>query len=98
MTIEPLFDQVLIEPLEEEQKTPSGLVIPDSAQEKPSRGKVLAVGPGTTHDGKEVVIPLKPGDTVIYKKWGGHEVKEGGKELILVEAKDIMAKVAGKHG
>ncbi|HET7713946.1 MAG TPA: co-chaperone GroES [Patescibacteria group bacterium] len=89
--LKPLFDQVLIEPEEKEQKTSSGIIIPDSAKEKPSQGKVVAVGPGLTTDGKTVEIPVKPGDTVIYKKWGGHEVKEGGKDLLLVEAKDIMA-------
>lgn len=89
--LKPVFDQVLIEPLEREEKTPSGIVIPDSAKEKPSQGKVLAVGSGITTDGKTLAIPVNPGDTVVYKKWGGHEVKDGGKDLLLVEAKDIMA-------
>jgi chaperonin GroES len=95
MIIKPLFDQVLIEPLESEEVTSSGIVIPDTAKEKPSRGKVLAVGPGTSVDGKVVLIPVKRGDVVIYKKWGGHEVKVETKELLLVEAKDIMALVEG---
>lgn len=89
--LKPLFDQVLIEPLEKEQTTPSGIVIPDLAKEKPSEGKVIAVGPGTTADGKTIEMPFKPGDIVVYKKWGGHEVKDLGKDLLLVEAKDIMA-------
>lgn len=89
--LKPLFDQVLIEPQEKEHTTSAGIVIPDSAKEKPSQGKVISVGPGLTVDGKEVEIPVKPGDLVIYKKWGGHEVKDSGKDLLLVEAKDIMA-------
>lgn len=89
--LKPLFDQVLIEPLEKETTTASGIVIPDSAKEKPSQGKVVAVGSGITTDGKTLTIPVKPGDVVVYKKWGGHEVKDGGKDLLLVEAKDIMA-------
>lgn len=89
--LKPLFDQVLIEPMDREQTTPSGIVIPDSAKEKPSQGRVIAVGSGVTTDGKTLTIPVKPGDTVVYKKWGGHEVKDGDKELLLVEAKDIMA-------
>lgn len=93
--LKPLFDQVLIEPLERETQTASGIVIPDSAKEKPSQGKVVAVGPGTTAEGKTIEMPVRPGDVVVYKKWGGHEVKEGDKELLLVEAKDIMAIVSG---
>jgi chaperonin GroES len=93
LSIKPLFDQVLIEPQDKEEVTASGIVIPDTAKEKPSRGKVLAVGTGLTTEGKQIEIPVKPGDIVIYKKWGGHEVKVDGKELLLVEAKDIMAVV-----
>jgi chaperonin GroES len=96
--LKPLFDQVLIEPLEKEEKTPSGIVIPDSAKEKPSRGKVISVGSGVTTDGKTISIPVKPGDIVIYKKWGGHDVKDGGKELLLVEAKDILAIEGDRRG
>lgn len=94
--LKPLFDNVLIEPLEKEEVTSSGLYIPDSAKEKPSQGRVVAVGSGSTHDGKVVTIPVKVGDVVVYKKWGGHEVKSDGKELLLVEAKDLMAIVEGK--
>lgn len=93
--LKPLFDQVLIEPKEQEQVSSGGILIPDSAKEKPSQGKVISVGTGMTHDGKEVAIPVKPGDIVLYKKWGGHEVKDGGRDLLLVEAKDIMAIVTG---
>ena len=93
--IKPLFDNVLIEPLEKEEVTTSGLFIPDTAKEKPSQGRVVAVGSGEKHDGKLVEVPVKVGDVVVYKKWGGHEVKVDGKELLLVEAKDLMAIVEG---
>jgi chaperonin GroES len=96
--LKPLFDNILIEPLEKEEVTKSGLYIPDTAKEKPSQGRVVAVGPGDKSDGKSVVMPVKIGDTVVYKKWGGHEVKVDGKELLLVEAKDIMAIVEEKGG
>jgi chaperonin GroES len=91
--LKPLFDQVLIETTEKEGVTQGGIYIPDTAREKPAQGKVVAVGDGITAEGKTVVIPVKPGDLVIYKKWGGHEVKDGGKDYLLVEAKDIMALV-----
>jgi len=91
--LKPLFDNVLIEPLEKEEVTSSGLYIPDTAKEKPSQGRVVAIGPGEKYDGKTITMPVRVGDVVVYKKWGGHEVKEDGKELLLVEAKDIMAVV-----
>jgi len=93
--LKPLFDQVLVQPTDKEEVTKSGIYIPDSAREKPSQGKVVAVGPGITHEGKTVDVQVKPGDVVIYKKWGGHEVKVEGKEMLLVEAKDILAIVEG---
>ena len=90
--IRPLFDNVLIKPLEGETKTPSGIVLPDSAKEKPQIGKVMAVGPGgLTDDGKKVSIVVKVGQKVMYKKWGGNEVKVGTEEWLLVEQKDILA-------
>lgn len=92
LNISPLFDNVLIEPLEGEEKTPSGIVLPDSAKEKPQKGKVLATGPGTvSDDGKKIPMTVKKGQTVFYKKWGGNEIKVNGKELLLVEQKDILA-------
>ena len=90
--IKPLFDNVLIKPLEEEDKLPSGLVLPDTAKEKPQIGVVMAVGPGTTDDkGKFVAVTVKVGQKVMYKKWGGNEVKVEGKEWTIVEQKDILA-------
>lgn len=94
MKVTPLFDNVLIEPLEAEQKTASGIIIPDTAKEKPQMGKVVAVGKGKTDkDGKLVAIVVKVGDTVMYKKWGGNEVKMDGKEMTLVSQEDILAVV-----
>lgn len=94
--IKPLFDYVLIEPLEKETTTPSGIVIPDSAKEKPQEGKVIEVGPGKSCDcGKDSdcshEMTVKPGDIVMYKKWGGTEVKIEGKDHLLVREEDLLA-------
>jgi len=94
LNIQPLFDNVLIKPLEGEDQLPSGIVLPDSAKEKPQKGVVMAVGPGTTDDhGKKVKMVVHVGDTVMYKKWGGQEVKVKGQEWMIVEQKDILAVV-----
>ena len=90
--IKPLFDNVLIKPLEAEEKTASGIILPDSAKEKPQMGKVMATGPGTRdEDGKLVPMSVKVGQKVMYKKWGGNEVKVGNEEWTMVEQKDILA-------
>ncbi len=91
-TIIPLFDHVLIKPLEEEERTPSGIVLPDTAKEKPQIGEVMAVGPGGVDDkGKKIPMVVKVGQKVMYKKWGGNDVKVEGKEWVIVEQKDILA-------
>ncbi len=91
MNIKPLFDNVLVKPLEHSQTTPSGIVIPETAKEKPQIGLVMAVGAGTTNDqGKVVPMVVKVGQKVLYKKWGGNEVKVGTEEWLLIEQKDIM--------
>lgn len=91
--IKPLFDYVLVRPLEkEEETTPAGIVIPDTAKEKPQMGEVMAVGPGGLSDeGKTLPMMIKVGQKVIYKKWGGNEIKVNGEEWLLIEQKDIMA-------
>lgn len=90
--IKPLFDYLLIEPLEKETTLPSGIVIPDSAKEKPQEGKVIACGEGKFDaEGKKIEMVVKPGDVVMYKKWGGTEVKVEGKEMLLVKQEDILA-------
>ena len=91
MKVTPLFDNVLIEPLEAESKTLSGIILPDSVKEKPQMGKVVAVGSGKADkDGKMVAMQVKVGDTVMYKKWGGNEVKMDNKEMTLVSQEDIL--------
>lgn len=90
--IQPLFDNVLIKPLEAETKTASGILLPETAKEKPQAGEVMAVGPGTVdQNGKTVKMMVAVGDKVMYKKWGGNEVKVNGEEWLLVEQKDILA-------
>lgn len=90
--IKPLFDNVLIKPLEAEEKTVSGIVLPDTVKEKPQVGLVMAVGEGNVNDaGKRVPVSVKVGQKVMYKKWGGNEVKVGSEEWLLVEEKDILA-------
>ena len=92
--IKPLFDYVLIKPLEGEDKTPSGILLPDSAKEKPQSGMIMAVGSGgITDDGKTLAMIVKVGQKVMYKKWGGNEIKVGTEEWLLVEQKDILAVV-----
>ena len=91
--IKPLEDRILVQSLEAEQTTASGLVIPDTAKEKPQEGKVIAVGPGRFDEDGEKRIPLdvKVGDVVIYSKYGGTEVKYNGVEYLLLGARDILA-------
>lgn len=88
----PLFDNVLIKPLQAEEKLPSGIVLPDTAKEKPQIGQIMATGPGTTDDkGNKIKMAVKVGQKVMYKKWGGNEVKVNGEEWMIVEQKDILA-------
>ena len=93
VNIKPLEDRILVKALEAEQTTASGLVIPDTAKEKPQEGEVLAVGPGRFDEDGEKRIPLdvKVGDVVVYSKYGGTEVKYGGEEYLLLAARDILA-------
>ncbi len=91
--VRPLEDRVLVQLLEEEQTTASGLVIPDTAKEKPQQGKVIAVGPGKRSDQTGEIIPLdvREGDTVIFSKYGGTEVKVSGEEYLILSARDLLA-------
>lgn len=92
INLQPLFDNVLIKPLQAEEKLPSGIILPDSAKEKPQVGQVMAVGAGGTDDkGNPVKMVVKVGQKVMYKKWGGNEVKVDGQEWMIVEQKDILA-------
>ena len=91
--LQPLADRVLVKPIEKEEKTKSGIYLPDTAKEKPQEGEVLAVGPGkVSDDGKRIVMDLKVGDIVIYAKYGGTEVKSDDEELIILRESDILAK------
>lgn len=90
--IKPMFDYVLIKPLDAEEKTASGILLPESAKEKPHAGLVMATGPGALNeDGENMPMMVKVGQKVMYKKWGGNEVKVGNEEWMLVEQKDILA-------
>ena len=94
-TIKPLEDRVLVQPLEAEQTTASGLVIPDTAKEKPQEGKVIATGPGRFNDnGDRVPLDVAVNDVVIFSKYGGTEVKYDGQEYLLLNARDILAVVS----
>jgi chaperonin GroES len=89
--IRPLHDRVLVEPLEAEEKTKGGIIIPDTAKEKPQQGKVVAVGPGArTEDGTLIKLDVKIGDKILYGKWSGTEVKVDGKDLLIMKESDIM--------
>lgn len=90
--IQPLFDNVLVKPLEAETTTASGILLPDTAKEKPQVGTIMAVGTGHMNpEGKVRPMQVKVGQKVMYKKWGGNEVKVNGEEWMLVEEKDILA-------
>jgi chaperonin GroES len=92
VVIKPLEDRIVVQPLEAEQVTASGLVIPDTAKEKPQEGKVLAVGPGRFDDkGTRVPVDVKVGDVVLYSKYGGTEVKYAGEEYLVLSARDVLA-------
>ncbi|MBU2601855.1 MAG: co-chaperone GroES [Actinobacteria bacterium] len=93
MKLVPLEDRVVVMVLEEEEKTASGLVLPDTAKEKPQKAKVVAVGPGRYDDGVLVPMGVAEGDIVVFSKYGGTEVKVDGEELLILRASDILAKV-----
>ncbi len=95
VTIKPLEDRILVEPQDAEQVTKSGLVIPDTAKEKPQEGKVIATGPGRIDDnGNRVPLDVSVDDVIIFSKYGGTEVKYDGKEYLLLNARDILAVVS----
>jgi len=91
MGFKPLHDRVLVRRLGEEDKTAGGIIIPDTAQEKPSEGKIVAVGPGTRDkDGNLVPLELKVGDTILFGKWSGTEARIDGEELLIMQESDVM--------
>lgn len=91
--IEPLEDRIVVKAAAPESVTSFGLIIPDNAREKPQEGTVIAVGPGRMENGERVTLGLVPGDTVIYSKFGGVEVRYGGDDFILLTSRDVLAKV-----
>ena len=96
MGFRPLHDRVLVERLNEEEKTAGGIIIPDTAKEKPSQGKVVAVGAGARDDKGAVIAPdVKEGDIVLFGKWSGTEVKLNGKDLLIMKESDIMGVIEG---
>jgi chaperonin GroES len=95
VNIQPLEDKILVQANEAETTTASGIVIPDTAKEKPQEGTVLAVGPGRIDDnGNRVPLDVAEGDVVIYSKYGGTEVKYGGQEYLILSARDVLAKIS----
>jgi len=93
VNIKPLEDRIVVTVLESEQTTVSGIVIPDTAKEKPQEGTVLAVGPGRFENGERLPLDIKEGDTVIFSKYGGTEVKFGPDEYLILSARDVLAVV-----
>src|SRR3546814_13366378 len=97
MKFRPLHDRVVIRRIEEDEKTAGGIIIPDTAKEKPSQGEVVAVGPGARNEKSETIAPdVKVGDVVLYGKWAGTEVKIDGKELLIMKESDILGVLEGR--
>jgi chaperonin GroES len=95
LNLKPIGDRVIVQGLEAEQVTASGIVLPDTAKEKPQRGKVLAVGDGRWDDGERIPLDVAVGDEVIYSKYGGTEVQVDGDDYLILAEHDILAKVEG---
>jgi chaperonin GroES len=92
MKLKPLADKIVVKPLEAEDKTAGGIIIPDNAKEKPQKGEVLAVGPGkVTEEGKKIPLALKKGDRVLYGKYSGTEIEHDGQEIIILKEEDVYA-------
>ncbi len=97
MQIRPLHDRILVARVEQEQKTAGGIIIPDTAQEKPMKGKIVAVGNGAkSEDGKTIPMDVKVGDTVLFAKWGGTEITVDGKEYLIMKESDVLAVIESK--
>jgi chaperonin GroES len=96
MNLKPLGDRLIVQVLEEEETTASGIVLPDTAKEKPQRGRVLAVGPGPRdEDGQYITMDLEDGDEIVFSKYGGTEIKIGAEEYLILRESDVLAKVVG---
>jgi chaperonin GroES len=97
MNLQPLEDRIVVRPAEAEETTISGLVIPDTAKEKPQQGEILAVGPGrrAENSGELIAMELAAGDTVVYSKYGGTEITIDGEDVLILSSRDVLAKVTG---
>ena len=95
MKLKPLGDRLIVQAVEEEETTASGIVLPDTAKEKPQKGKVLAVGDGAIEDGKRRPLEVKEGDEVLYSKYGGTDIIVEGEDLLVLRESDVLAKVEG---
>ncbi|HET7681711.1 MAG TPA: co-chaperone GroES [Xanthobacteraceae bacterium] len=99
MKFRPLHDRVVVERVTAEEKTAGGIIIPDTAKEKPQQGKIVAVGPGgRDENGKLIPIDVKPGDVVLFGKWSGTEVKIDGQDFLIMKESDIMGVITGAEG
>ncbi len=99
MNLQPLGDRLIVEVLDEESTTVSGIVLPDTAQEKPQRGRVLSVGPGPRdEDGEYIKMDVEEGDEIIFSKYGGTEIKLGADEVLILRESDVLAKVVATGG
>ena len=100
MNLQPLEDRIVVRPAEAEETTISGLVIPDTAKEKPQQGEVLAVGPGrrAENSGELIAMELAAGDTVVYSKYGGTEITVDGEDVLILSSRDVLAKVGATSG
>lgn len=97
--LEPLADRLVVKPIEKEEVTRGGIILPDTAKEKPQEGQVVSIGPGRmSEDGKRIPLDVKVGDIVIYAKYGGTEIKVENEDLIILRESDILAKKTGKKG
>ena len=95
MKLKPLGDRLIVQAIEEEQTTASGLVLPDTAKEKPQKGKIVAIGDGKLDEnGKRIPLEVKEGDEVLYSKYGGTEIKIDGEDLLVLRESDVLAKIA----
>ncbi|MEK7767289.1 MAG: co-chaperone GroES [bacterium] len=95
MNLKPLADRLVVKPLEQEEEKRGGIIIPDTAKEKPEKGEVIAIGPGKLLDnGQRAAMEVKKGDKIIFQKYGGHEIKLDGQEIMILREEDVMAVIA----
>ena len=89
--LKPYGDRILVNPMPEEEKSAGGILLPDSAKERPQSGEVIAVGPGKIEDGKRIAMEIKAGDTIVYSKYGGTEIKVDGEDYLILKESDVLA-------